>query len=235
MRKITFFAFLIFLGACSKKEDIETGIKSDTSGMTSYYPLNSDATDEGPNGFNGTIEGTIPAMDRKGDAKGAVYFNGAGDYIKLNKALKISDVQTIAFWVKFKTLKEGMEGMELVSKSSQRKGIEVLIHQDKLKFFIMGDDKSNYVGIPIQELKVNDWYFVTAVYNQKEAEMKIYLNGELKASSWAPTRAIEVDNLLLGTWNYETTPRFFNGYLDDVKLYNRPLTETEIADLFKMD
>lgn len=237
MKKYLFLAVATVLVACSKDEDPApvTGLKELASGLVSYYPLDNNASDQGPNGINGIMEGPVSAYDRKGNAKGAVYFDGTDDYVKLGNIFKINDLRTLAFWVKFKELKEGMSSMELISKSSQRQGIEVLLHENKLQFFIMGEERSNSINIPISALNTEDWFFVTAVYDYQEGTMKLFLNGELKAASWAPSSVTEVENLLLGNWSYESTPRFFNGYLDDVKIFNRPLTETEVAELFNQD
>lgn len=235
IRKFLFLAVAIMLAACSKDEDPVLGLKTVENGLISYYPLDSDASDQGPNKINGIVEGAVSAHDRKGNAKGAVYFDGTDDYVKIGNNFKTSDMQTIAFWVKFNDLKEGMRSMELISKSSQRQGIEVLLHEDKLQFFIMGAERSNNVSIPISELNTEDWFFITAINDIKEGQMRIFLNGELKHASWAPANITEIENLLFGNWNYEETPRFFNGYLDDVKIFNRPLTEIEVADFFNQD
>lgn len=234
MRKLLFLGFAIGLLSCSKDEDPVFGLKSE-NGLISYYPLNNDGSDQGPNNINGIIEGTESAYDRKGNANGAIYFDGIGDFIKVGNIFKARDMQTIAFWVKFKDLKEGMPSMELISKSSQRQGMEVVLHENKLQFFLMGEERSNSVGIPISELNTEDWYFVTAIYDTQTATMKLFLNGELKQASWAPTSVTEVDNLIFGNWNYEKAPRFFKGSLDDIKIYNRSLTEEEVKELFIQD
>lgn len=234
MRKFLFLVFILGVLSCSKDEEPAFGLKSE-NGLVSYYPLNSNGSDQGPNSINAIVEGTEAAYDRKGNANGAIYFDGTDDFIKVENFFKVSEMQTIAFWVRFKELKEGMSSMELISKSSQREGIEVVLHEDKLQFFIMGEERSNNIGIPISRFNTEDWYFVTAIYDSQGATMKLFLNGELEQASSAPTSVTEVNNLLFGNWNYEKAPRFFKGYLDDVKIYNRPLTEEEVKDLYIKD
>ncbi len=235
MKRFLLLALVTTLCACSKEDEPSIGLKTLNNGLVSYYPLDNNASDQGPNRINGVIEGTTPAYDRKGNSHGAIYFDGSDDYIKVGNTFKTTDMQTIAFWVKFKELKEGMPSMEMISKSSQRQGMEILLHLDKLQFFAMGSEKSNSVSIPFSELNTNDWFFITAVYDKQESQIKIYLNGHIKMASWAPTDVVEVDNLLFGNWNYESTPRFFDGYLDDVKIFNRPLTDTEVSELFMQE
>lgn len=234
IRKFLVILFALGVVSCSKDSDPVFGLKSE-NGLVSYYPLNNNGSDQGPNSINGIVEGTEAAYDRKGNANGAIYFDGTDDFVKVGNFFKAHEMQTIAFWVKFKDLKEGMSSMELISKSSQRQGIEVVLHDNKLQFFIMGKEKSNNIGIPMSRLNSEDWYFVTAIYDTQEATMKLFLNGELEQASWAPASVSEVDNLLFGNWNYIDAPRFFNGYLDDVKIYNRALTEEEVKNLYIKD
>lgn len=96
----------------------------------------------------------------------------------------------------------------------------------------MGQSRSNNVSIPISELNTEDWFFITAVQDAETKEMKLFLNGQLRASGQAPESAVEVQNLVFGSWNYEKAPRYFNGYMDDIKIYNRVFSDSEVKNLF---
>lgn len=239
MRKLIFlFSWAIFVAACSEddnapKPDQEEPTTTLEESIVTDIPLDGNATDQGPHKIKGVVNGAVPAEDRNGNSSGALYFDGVDDYIDLGTTINTEDISTITFWAKFDTLYSTMPDMELVSKSSYRQGMEVVIYRDRLAFYLVGVEDNNNIGIPVTSLKANKWYHITAIYDRAAAQMKLYLNGELQISDRAPASITKIDRLMLGNWNYEEEPRFFQGHLDDIKLYNRPLTDEEVAKIYK--
>jgi hypothetical protein len=80
-------------------------------------------------------------------------------------------------------------------------------------------------------LSPNIWYLATGTYDG--SSIKVYVNGVLEAT--APATLSMTDNGLgvrLGArqWQYNT-PLTFNGLIDDVRIYNRALSQAEIQAL----
>lgn len=85
--------------------------------------------------------------------------------------------------------------------------------------------------------QANVWYHIVMVHDGQT--MKLYINGALASSSTAPgPRAlydISGSKMVIGTC--AATPfmywgdQYFNGRVDDLRIYNRALTDTEIARL----
>lgn len=81
----------------------------------------------------------------------------------------------------------------------------------------------------------NSWRHVVVNYSEKG--VKIYIDGELKEEvskrSLASLPALLGDNSILqlgkGNWG---DGEYFNGYIDDVTIYNRTLTQEEVKDIF---
>jgi uncharacterized protein (TIGR02145 family) len=78
------------------------------------------------------------------------------------------------------------------------------------------------------------WHHLVGTYDG--TTMKIYVDGVNKGSSWflsgsLPTQA---GNMRIGA-DYETFPsNFWNGSLDDIRIYNRALSDAEVAQLYNM-
>lgn len=244
MKKLFFlFAFVLLIAACSEEEDNEpkpnepaaeepTTPTTLEEAVVLQVPLNEGkANDEGPSSISGEIHGAVPAEDRDGNSNSALYFDGVDDYVDLGTTIDTDDISTISLWAKFDTLSTDID-MELISKSSYRQGMEVLVYRGNLSFYLVGVEDNNNIGVPVTSLDTAKWYHIAAIYDREAAQMKLYINGELKASDRAPASITKIDRLLLGNWNYAEMPRFFQGYLDDVRLYNRPLTEEEIAEIY---
>ncbi|MEM6803756.1 MAG: LamG-like jellyroll fold domain-containing protein [Bacteroidota bacterium] len=85
---------------------------------------------------------------------------------------------------------------------------------------------------PTGELQANNWYFVTAVYDGQE--MRIYKDAN-KIAALAKTGSISSSTstpIAIGNQPFIGGDRPFKGLIDDVRIYNKALTETEIQDLF---
>jgi hypothetical protein len=90
--------------------------------------------------------------------------------------------------------------------------------------------------IPASE-QAGKWHHVFAVADSQSLtypEIKIYFDGQLRAAI-ARTLTGSIDatttGLYMGKWN--NSSRFFNGFIDDVRIYNRALTGDEIRTIFE--
>ena len=83
-------------------------------------------------------------------------------------------------------------------------------------------------------LLANQWYFAVGTYDNETGDMKLYLDGvEVASGSHALGGALDTNpSIPVAIGANGTTERFFNGILDDVRVYNRALTAMEISDLF---
>jgi hypothetical protein len=98
-------------------------------------------------------------------------------------------------------------------------------------FFILSG--SNYFSqTSSQPITFNQWQFLTATYNQKNA--RIYLNGTLVANSNTQNHTrlfyLSRSNCYIGKshWPHDGNS---SSYLDDLRFYNKSLTQEEIIEL----
>jgi hypothetical protein len=78
----------------------------------------------------------------------------------------------------------------------------------------------------------NQWIFIVGTYDG--TNLSTYYNGNLNYATNSPGFTIWGDNnqtLKIGYDQYESG-RFFNGLIDDVRIYNRALSATEITNLY---
>jgi hypothetical protein len=83
-------------------------------------------------------------------------------------------------------------------------------------------------------LTTNQWYFAAATYDNASAAMKLYLDGaEVASATHAVGGAVDTGPTVpVAIGANGTLERFFDGVLDDIRIYNRALNATEISDLF---
>jgi len=77
---------------------------------------------------------------------------------------------------------------------------------------------------------ITQWHHYAGVYSPSLAKLAIYVDG-VHASSTSVSGAMDADSgqIFIGKDDY--TGRFFNGSIDDVRIYDRALSASEIAAL----
>lgn len=229
--------------------------KSIFNGLIAYYPFNGNANDESGNNLNGTVVGATITSDRNGSPN-AAYLFANGQYISIpNTGNKNLFPITISLWYNsalvpsggFGTLFNKYEnaswnGFEInvadynnVSNNGQilNNGFGTAAH-----YLRNGESRIiGYYGEPEflqQKIEFNKWYHYTFVVDQFGA--KIFLGGELIDShNWSGTSGPCTTGSLWkigGTRTGATT--WFNGKIDDVRVYDRALTPAEIAYISKL-
>jgi hypothetical protein len=80
-------------------------------------------------------------------------------------------------------------------------------------------------------LDTRSFFFIVGTY--RSGEIELYLNGSLVADGiLSGTIRDSVEELTIGKRTHPTDPDFFNGQIDDVRIYDRALTAQEVEQLY---
>ena len=201
-----------------------------SAGLVAYYPFSSNANDSSGSGNNGTIYGGVsPTADRFGFAGAAYQFDGTG-YILIPDASSFQSGLSYTISVWFQINGEGPnDWLGLVSKATASTlndaGPRILLNDTP-----PGSGHIDFAGVG-GILQWNRWYH--AVLVNDGTSLYWYLNDTLLhtdspvPSSWTFSNA---NPITLGGQNGAF--RTFNGKLDEVRIYNRPLSASEVAKLY---
>lgn len=216
-------------------------------GLVAYYPFSGNANDESGNKNHGIVKNAVLCPDRKGNPKGAYLFGGLAKpayiLIKNSNSLKFENECSISLFVKPISW-YGMDGWgrstnngaahTLFAKSHDRRGFaleyigssnEIYTHFATYEAWAQKID----VGVLKGDL-LNKWVHI--VYSIGKSQVKVYINGQLKSASNAIPNfsTINRQDIYLGKFSDHWFP--LNGVLDDVRIYNRALTENEVSQLY---
>jgi Concanavalin A-like lectin/glucanases superfamily/IPT/TIG domain len=228
----------------SSASDFEVLKDIPRTGLVAFYPFSGNANDVSGNNLNGTVSGPILTANRFGTASKAYNFNGTSDFISMGNPslLQISNTITVAGWFSIDAYAAGNKPMNILSKIySPPKGTlfkGYYIDQD----FIAGIALLNIgcyssAGLTLNSfeggniMSTNKWIFVAIVIDGKS--YKGYQNGILaKETTVTSTVNILADGSLgdleIGHWG----GLYFDGSIDDIAIYNRVLSDSEITQLF---
>lgn len=102
--------------------------------------------------------------------------------------------------------------------------------------FEIQDSSSNKLIVDSNtRLSVGEWYHVVGVYNNKTGKGSIYIDGSYENGKVVAMSSPVNPSADMGV-GYSFAPNYggdyWNGAIDDVRIYNRVLSETEISDLY---
>ncbi len=203
-------------------------------GLVAYYPFSGNANDMSGNGYNGTVNGATLTTDRFGNANSAYAFNGINNYIKVStQSFKLLS-RTIAFWIK--TGQNSPATLLTYEDGNALYGWDLYRDTYALEYAVVssagGTTASANSAAVITD---NSWNFV--VGTDDGLSLNLYINGTLVSTvtSANPQWATSM-NLYLGATQPENIGSlWFNGALDDLRIYNRVLSANEIQQLYNED
>ncbi len=198
--------------------------------MVAYYPFSGNTADESGNDYHGTNYGATLVTDRFGNENEAYYFNGTNSYIHLPtpNVGQNDGMGTWACW--FRTQNDFSPehaqlldifhagGMHL-AEGKAGGGMEI------------GYGDQNHVNDNLYQVNDDNWHFIVLSYNN--LNLKLFVDGELRDQVTDGVGQIDYNGLFgiyLGMQGLNIN--HFLGYLDDVRIYDRPLSQEEITDLY---
>ena len=207
-----------------------------STGLIARFPFDGNASDISGNGNHGTVYGAITVADRFGQENQAYFFDGVDDYIDLGNSTSLNPANliTVSAWVSCSSLKYA----PVVERYEP--------HQDSRSFFMtIGSSSSNHsAGFYIYDadsplntnssgavddgpLHQNQVYHLVGTYDSSNKN-SFYINGILKSQVSAIGSIQQSSEITTIGGVLNNAGKFFHGSIDDIRIYNRALTENEV-------
>jgi len=196
--------------------------------MISLWRLDQNATDS-QSGFDGIVHGDPDWVTGllKQVGSGAIFMDGE-DYIEINASEYPEMTGSFAVDVWVKTDASEFEQVVISKgKSSWQLGIEATT--GKAFFSCNGLSPTSYLQ-STTVITNNAWHRISAVYDQSEQKILLYIDGLLDAQ--ANTSGV-IDSNFSNIWiggdpEQTTTASWFYGYIDNVRIFNHAAGPDEI-------
>ena len=200
-----------------------------TRGLSAYYPMDGDANDYSGNKNNGVVHSANLVQDRNGALQSAYSFNGSDSYIELGESAVFDftgkDKMTLSAWIK-----TGADG-NIFERYGSLASYRLFVYGDLLGF-------TYYAGGSYQTLNLygtktvtdNQWHHVSGVLDG--SYLSLYVDG-IRVGRDVQVGPIADPGGVSSVYIGMETPgaSWFSGAIDDVRLYERALSENEIRNL----
>ena len=208
--------------------------QSGASGLVAAYGFDEASGNTVQDLSGNQLAGTIVGATRVpgGMYGGALSFNGSTSYVELGNpaALQLTGSMTVEAWVKA-AANPSNDG-EIVAKSSDSGWILKTTPDtgpETFGFRLSVNSSTTAQRYSTTVRSLNTWYHVAGVYDASSQTLSTYVNGVLDsgtlrgvvpASQYNPSVNVNIGRRASGY--------YFNGLIDEVRIYNRALSQAEI-------
>jgi len=167
---------------------------------------------------------------------GALEFDGDSDYVDAasSEELKLNSAGTISVWTNPRYLNEqsivNKRGGSAAGNNYENYWLFFGMYE---RAIVIGDGTDHvYAAIPEEDLSVNMWQHIVGTWDS--SEIKIYLNGNLSdAQPNTLGELIRTDAYPVRIGRHGNGAWSFDGFIDDVRVYDRALSGGEVLGLFE--
>jgi hypothetical protein len=219
-------------------------------GMVAYYNFNKGSLQDSSGKNNHIIlnSGATKTADRFGKADNAYLFNGSSNFMQVKSSPTLSPTNiTMMAIIKLNGFYKGDYRQNQILKKGfrdQSNGIyglrvspttgdccTIVDTTKEVTYGYYGDYGSTIsVYDTTSYVRVNKW--ITQVVTFDGFQLKIYVDGVLKMTTiGSPSYTPNFDDLFIGRAENPTYPYWFNGVIDEIRIYNKVLCPEAIVQL----
>jgi hypothetical protein len=220
-----------------------------TNGLVGWWPFSGNANDESGGGNHGTVYGATLVNDRYGVNTSAYSFDGVNDYIAFANAINFG---VGSFTISLHCLARDWGGTQAdgysyifgspLTGGTNDQGFRVAcapnypaVGRAAFQTCIGDAGQNDYFLYSSEGSSLNQWYCLTAVLDRATMQYRYYVNGVLVATVNIPAGygspdlgySPSVGSFRMDNW----IAHYFNGVIDDIAIWNRALTATEIEGI----
>lgn len=225
----------LYFRAIDKAGNSETPTKSqeikiNKTGLVGLWHMDGDWKDSSVVGNNGTPYNgaTFNANAKIGTQSGG--FDGVNDYVEIPNNATLNPAKiSVELWAKSNTATWNNYGF-LASKRDAYILHPVQGSKD-IRFYVFVDGAWQSVTFSNPNLDITQWHHYVGTFDG--TTLNIYVDGIKNSVQYAGSiNTTDTGSLYLG-WDDGQSGRYFNGLIDEVAIYNRALSATEIQEHYR--
>jgi hypothetical protein len=237
------FVFGFLFNSCSKPDPEPEPIPIPTlptyvptNGLVGWYQFKGNTNDLSVNNLHATNNGAVLTTDRNGVTDAAYLFNDCNISIPNSGNINFSQGYTFAAWVYVTEFNY----TTIIDKMAPACGVDGIRINGRLNgtFWVeAGCYGMSSLAQTLNPVLLNSWHFVVGTYGT-DHNLNLYQDGILHqtyntAGLSGGGNLVNTENIKIGSGHESANSEPFKGKIDDVGIWNRVLTQTEISSLFQ--
>jgi formylglycine-generating enzyme required for sulfatase activity len=209
-------------------------------GLVAWYPFDGNASDMSGNGNHGTVNGATLSAARHGHANKAYSFDGIDDQIIVANHSSVNFGQgdfSLVSWMKYTGSDRGALFYKYNGNTYNNLGfVFYLVPEIRSARLFLSDGVSRYDDMLLPfNLPSSIWHQIGLSINFGSSAV-VFVDGVSQGIIQISDTAGSIDNtnpLLIGS--NDINSEFFNGSIDDIRIYNRALSSEEVSALYRLE
>jgi hypothetical protein len=147
-----------------------------------------------------------------------------------------SDSITVSTWVKFNALGTGTTlNNEIFERDADTSnwGFQLIMSGPKLTFYLTNQVPSSISMVGNTSLIINKWYHIAVTYDISTQVATTFVNGLIDNAVTLAATSIRGSGSLFTVGASSANARYFNGAMDDFRVYDRALSSKELLDVYQ--
>jgi len=225
-----------------KDGDLKIAVGFNSVGLAGYWNFNENTGSTVADSSMYENNGTLTNMNTTGNSTSgwtangkfgnAMFLDGVNDYVTIadTGGLNITNNITIDAWVNFNNL--NTDGQEIFNKHDNVYSVTYWIaNNGQLSFYFTNSSGvQEFVVLNLKNLvATGEWHHYAFVYTG--SEVRIYVDAVLRNSTLSGG-SISMSSGTFRIGAYDSN-RYFNGTIDEVKIYSRPLSADEVKENYE--
>ncbi|ACS33484.1 DUF2341 domain-containing protein [Thermococcus gammatolerans] len=231
--KVVFDNIRVFEVTSEPSEPSSSGTVDLSRGLVAYYSFDHcDARDDSGNGHDGEIYGNPKCID--GVLGKAFEFDG-GSYVRITPSNELDDLSefTISMLIRINEWWNDVHFglIDFYNKNYDGGwGLEIFSSGERIQIYDYVPYRG-FVRVPEEyTFKTGTWYFVTATYDGQN--VTFYVNGKQIGTAKLTEKLTTPSDIYIG-YNPSGGNEYNYGDFDEVRIYNRALSEEEVKALYE--
>ena len=219
-------------GSAGGKEFSDEEAIENVDGLVSWWKLDGDAKDS-IGGNDGSLMNGVDC-NMEGKVGKACDFDGVDDYVDAgnDNSFNLGNI-SIEAWVYWRDTSVLPAELEVILAKNDAYYIALDAEDKPQSKLYYGTAESSSLGIPLSvyTFPSNEWVHFFLSYDGTTT--KYYINaGEMASNFHNDPLRVTSDNLMIGTLN--AANYFFNGTIDEVRIYDRGLSAEEVKSIYDL-
>ncbi|HOZ55171.1 MAG TPA: FN3 associated domain-containing protein [Clostridia bacterium] len=225
MQENKFKFILVFLFLALTMSFVSAALTDGLKGYWNFDEAASSTLIDSLGFYNGTTTGAT--VNQPGKINKSYYFDGVNDFIT-HGSDALGSLYSISLWIKIDTNTANynvLAGQGSSNPNAWQPGLTFYNVDNSLRY--AGNYNDSSISTGVSSILDATWYHVVVTANDKNA--KIYLNGvldenvtSLNTKAWTQLRFIA----------RKDTGDYFKGYIDEMGIWNKELSQLEITQLY---